>query len=113
MSERLFDKATQRYALQHAHIAGPARTLDLHRRLPRLFKVRGWPLDTDLLAVAMAAISLTRMEQITRVTIRGLRLFRRPPAADGCGGRWPKDAGKLTAPQIVAELELNDLLEPR
>jgi hypothetical protein len=112
MSEQAKSPEEQRNILRHALIAGPARTLDLHKRLPRLFKKRGWPLDEDLLAVAGAAIALTCMGQIMRGSIRGLRLFRRPAAAEGCGGKWPLEAGKLTAPQIVAELELDDLLRP-
>lgn len=96
----------QRDVFRFAAIAGPARGLDLHKRLPEVMRDRGWPQDFDLVCVLTAAIGLTKIGA-------GRTLFRRPSAASGCDGRWPVDAGRLEARQIVNEFELGDLLQGR
>jgi hypothetical protein len=105
--------AEDRHALKFAAIAGPSRSLGLLKiddekrltgRVPELLRSRGWPVDLDLCIVLAAAIGLKKIGV-------GRQLFRRPSAAQGCGGKWPADAGSLTASQIVVELELSDLLQ--
>ena len=102
--EAAFEEA--KYATLIPILVGPVRTLELAKRVPELFKARGWPLDQDLLAVVMAAIACRKLRA-------GRQLFRRPDAAGGCGGKWPESDARLTAIQIVDALELVDLMEAR
>lgn len=83
---------------------GVAYRLGLHKRVPDLLRKRGWPTDEGLNVVLAAAIAC-------KVQGAGGEVFRRPAAADGLPeGRWGRDEIKLTASQIVASLELEELL---
>ena len=113
MSDGPKDTPEDRFAVKFASIAGPSRSLGLLKiddekrltgRIPELLRKRGWPLDLDLCCVLAMAIGHKKIGL-------GRQLYRRPPAAEGCGGKWPVDAGSLTASQIVTELELTDLLQ--
>ena len=104
---------SDRFAVKYASIAGPSRSLGLLKiddekrltgRVPELLRRRGWPVDLDLCCVLAMAVGHKKIGL-------GRQLYKRPAAADGCGGRWPAEAGKLTASQIVADLELTDLLQ--
>jgi len=107
MIRKLGDSGRQdKEAIRYALLAGPARGLGLLKRVPELLRQRGWPHEGDLAVVCAAAVGCTKIGA-------GRQLLRRPREADGCGGRWPADAGTLTARQIVEELELSDLLVPR
>lgn len=92
--------------LRHALIAGSVRGLDLRRRVPLLLKERGWPVDEDLVAVLATAVGLTKVGA-------GATVMRRPPAADGCAGWWPREWERRRASQLVADLELRSLLQGR
>lgn len=109
-------------------VATAWRVLELGKRLPEIFKERGWPLDEDLMAVAASAIGFVKANLGKQ--------YRRPPAAaqlgvkhfdDGGfadeeweevrlqfkdGQRWGADE-ILEAWQVVQRLELQRLLFPR
>lgn len=113
MSDKLEDTPANRHAVKFATIAGPSRSLGLLKiddekrltgRIPELLRSRGWPVDMDLCCVLAAAVGFKKIGV-------GRQLFRRPTAAQGCGDKWPADAGSLTAAQIVIDLELTDLLQ--
>lgn len=89
----------------YALLAGTARGLDLHKRLPELMRSRGFPTDdVDLVSVLKAAVALKAIGA-------GATLVHRPSGADALRGAWPADSGTRTASQIVEELELQRLLE--
>lgn len=104
MSDRVRTPDEQLKVFRYAALAGPARGLDLFRRVPELLRSRGWSTHPDLQAVLISAIGLTKIGA-------GATVIKRPPGADEVGGKWPVEAGKLTARQIVVELELKDLLQ--
>lgn len=104
MADRIINPKEQRQAMTFALLAGPARTLALHKRVPALLRARGWTCEPDVVAVLTAALSLTKVRA-------GLTIIRRPPAAGGLGGKWPEEITHLLAREIVNLLELDDLLE--
>lgn len=104
MSE-IVNPKEERQAMTFALLAGPARTLGLHKRVPELLRARGWTCEPDVVAVLTAALSLTKVRA-------GLTAIRRPPAAGGLGGKWPEERTHMLARQIVDVLELDDLLHP-
>lgn len=106
MADAERDPWAQVQVMRYACIAGPARGLDLHRRVPELFRQRGWPEDPDIMAVVKAAVGLKKIGA-------GLTVFRRPPSADALRGAWPEEDGKLEARQLVEKLELQELLQNR
>jgi hypothetical protein len=87
-----------------AMLAGSARALGLYLRVPQLLRKRGWPQDGDLIAVITAAVALKRIGG-------GRTVIKRPPGADGCQEMWSPKFPRLTASQIVDELDLHELLE--
>jgi hypothetical protein len=100
--------AEQQHAVLQAFLVAPARALDLFRRVPELFKRRGWPEDFDGRCVVIAAIGAVKLGAL------GQR-FRLPPElvkheswfkfAAGVPGGIP------TAEQIITHFELQPLLE--
>jgi hypothetical protein len=114
----------EKAVIRHAILAGPARALGLFKRVPEVFKKRGWSLDDDLVAVAISAISIKRMEEVIspeavafgwegRQHGTNAKIYlRRPPAADTCGDRWPNTVPRATPREVVSLLDLDELLMP-
>lgn len=96
----------QKNVVRHALLAGTARGLGLLQRVPELCRARGWALEPHIVAVLQGAVALKKIGA-------GRTSFRRPASAEGLGGKWPADIPRLTASQIVALLELEELLDAR
>jgi hypothetical protein len=96
-------------ALLRALMVGPVRALDLIKRVPDEFKLRGWPDDPDSHAVAACAIGAYKIGA-------GAQRFRLPPALMA-QPEWMdlalrSDEHKPSAVGIVEKMELRHLLEP-
>jgi hypothetical protein len=90
-------------------IMGPARALDLLKRVPALFKERRWPVTQDATAIAATAVGCVKLGAVgTRLRIPAELALAHP--------RWAECArledGKPTAAQVVVRLDLQRLLEP-
>lgn len=106
MSERARPPEAQMKVMRHALIAGSVRGLDLRKRVPQLLRERGWPQDEDLIAALCVAVGLTKVGA-------GATVIRRPPAADGCAGWWPREWERRRASRLVMDLELDVLYQNR
>lgn len=82
-------------------LGSTAREMGLLKRVPELFKRRGWTATEDVTAVVIAAVVCVQVNAYRQ-------RFRRPPGAEECGGKWP-DGSTAIALQIVRGLELEEL----
>lgn len=95
---------TEEEMSKRAHLIGPARAFKLFEKVPTLFSKRGWSTNEDAVAVAIAAlscVSLGAFAQKFRVPllVRELKEWA-----------FALETGKATALEIVALMELRDLL---
>lgn len=87
-----------------ALIVGPVRALGLLKRVPELFRERGWPEHPDLVALACHAVGATKIGA-------GGQVLKRPAAAD-LHERFALLPAKVKAVEIVSHLDLGRMLDP-
>lgn len=85
-------------------VVGIARKLDLHKRLPELFRRRGWPLDNDVVAGvvirAVACVALNAQGELIDI-----------PDEMRQADKWRELGERAEATEIVSRLNLGHLLE--
>lgn len=100
---------TEEQVLELGHtklLAKYGAELALFRRLPELFRKRRWPVQDDLMAVALAAVCYMKAGLFGEV----LDI----PAAAADRNEW-RDLvvqGRAACTSIVADLDLGELLDP-
>lgn len=87
-----------------AMLVGPARALGLFKRVPALFKERGWGADDDMITVAICAVSCVKLGAFGQ----GFKI----PACAREADKWRELGARADATDIVSRLDLGRLLEP-
>lgn len=92
-------------AMRLGSIVGIARALELHRRLPEYFRLRGWPLGDDVVfGYVVRAIAFVKLGALGEPMVT--------PEVMRDTDKWRDLADAEQAHRVVSVLDLGRFLEP-